>query len=226
MSWAIDPQLGEEFPALFDYFASTAGANDSFISGPGGCGYVYYGRMSDPQVQTFATRCGRLMESYGPAIIDTFGQQGTTEAHSSAVLSNFSKYAAAGGVAPLMYISQPTRNIHYSYYDCNGQDSTLPDGTPLVCTPHNVFYVMGSLGGQELASRINAIAASQPAPNFISVYGGLRWTTTTGATNKTSLFSFWGDTIAALDDNIVPVGAQEMARLAREAAAATGSFVS
>lgn len=26
ISWAIDPQLGEEFPALFDYFSSTAGA--------------------------------------------------------------------------------------------------------------------------------------------------------------------------------------------------------
>ena len=38
VSWAIDPQLGEEFPALFDYFSSTAGVNDSFISGPGGCG--------------------------------------------------------------------------------------------------------------------------------------------------------------------------------------------
>ena len=36
--------------AQFDYFASTAGANDSFISGPGGCGYVFYGRMSDAQV--------------------------------------------------------------------------------------------------------------------------------------------------------------------------------
>ena len=47
--------------------------------------------------------------------------------------------------------------------------------------------------------------------------GGLRWTTTTGSTLNTSLFSFWGDTIAHLGPNIVPVGAQEMARLAHEA---------
>ena len=91
--------------ALFDYFSSTAGVNDSFISGPGGCGtkprslpgsnfkcvpcpepvlvdflfhlkfqererfcagYVYYGRMTDAQIKTFATRCGRLMKDYGP----------------------------------------------------------------------------------------------------------------------------------------------------------------
>ena len=74
ISWAIDPQLGAEFPALFDYFSQTAGVNDSFISGPGGCGYVYYGRMTDPQIDSFATRCGSLMKDYGPAVIDTFGQ--------------------------------------------------------------------------------------------------------------------------------------------------------
>ena len=54
------------------------------------------------------------------------------------------------------------------------------------------------------------------------MYGGLRWTTTTGNTNATSLFTFWGDTVAALDPDIVPVGAQEMARLAREAKLLSG----
>jgi hypothetical protein len=103
ISWAIDPALGQEFPALFDYFASTAGANDSFISGPGGCGYVYFGRMSDPQIKSFATRCGRLMKEYGPAVIDTFGQTGD-EANTVSVLTNFSRYAAQGGVAPQMYV--------------------------------------------------------------------------------------------------------------------------
>ena len=29
-------------------------------------GYVYYGRMTDAQIKTFATRCGRLMKDYGP----------------------------------------------------------------------------------------------------------------------------------------------------------------
>ena len=48
------------------------------------------------------------------------------------------------------------------------------------------------------------------------VYGGLRWTTTTGNTENTSLWHFWGETIANLDPDIVPVGAQEMARLAHE----------
>ena len=76
---------------------------------------------------------------------------------------------------------------------------------------------MGSLGGMKLAERVNAVAKAPGQGPFITVYGGLRWTTTTGGTLNTSLFSFWGETIANLDADIVPVGAQEMARLAREA---------
>ena len=147
--WRADPALGEQFPALFDYFAATAGANDSFISGPGGCGYVYYGRMNDAQVKSFASRCGRLMRDYGPAVVDTFGQTGDHD-NTVSVLSNFSTYAAAAGVAPQMYISQPTGNIHYSYYKCDQSrlDMWQPDGTPVLCTSSKgLFYVMGTCVG-------------------------------------------------------------------------------
>lgn len=136
VSWAIDPQLGEEFPALFDYFSSTAGVNDSFISGPGGCGYVYYGRMTDPQINTFAQRCGRLMQIYGPAVIDTYGQQGTTKEISTAVLTNFSKYAARGGIAPQMYISQPTGLFALTLSITSDKINTI---TKLECCPQIPF---------------------------------------------------------------------------------------
>jgi hypothetical protein len=177
ISWSIDPQLGDEFPALFDYFSSTAGANDSFISGPGGCGYVYYGRMTDPQIKTFATRCGRLMKDYGPAVIDTFGQTSfinnagadNQNDDTVSVLQNFSRYAAAGGVAPQLYLEQPTGNIKYAYHKCDNKklDTWLADGTPVICTEGGVFYVMGSLGGETLAKRINAIAKA--GTQFITV---------------------------------------------------------
>ena len=36
VAWAIDPLLAERFPALFDYYASTAGPNDSFVAEAGG----------------------------------------------------------------------------------------------------------------------------------------------------------------------------------------------
>ena len=57
----------------------------------------------------------------------------------------------------------------------------------------------------------------ETARSSITAYGGLRWTTTTGMTDNTSLYHFWGTTIENLDSDIVAVGAQEMARLAREA---------
>ena len=67
--------------------------------------------MTDAQLTTFATRCGRLMKEYGPAVVDTFGQQGTSDVESLHKLSVFSEAAAKGGAAPAMYITQPTGNI-------------------------------------------------------------------------------------------------------------------
>merc|ERR1712228_666095 len=153
------------------------------------------------------------MKDYGPAVIDTFGQQGTNTVE---VLSNFSKYSQMGGVKPQMYITQPTGNIHYSYYQCNQSnlDTWQPDGTPVLCTHGGLFYGMGNLGGEELAKRINAVVAAAPKPYFITVYGGLKWTAS-ASSDKDSIYNFWGDTISNLDDDIIPVGAQEMARLAQ-----------
>ena len=69
--------------------------------------------MTDAQLATFATRCGRLMKDYGPAVVDTFGQQGVSDAESVHKLSVFSEAAAKGGLAPAMYITQPTGHIKY-----------------------------------------------------------------------------------------------------------------
>eukprot|EP01052_Picozoa_sp_SAG31_P062597 SAG31_NODE_21570_length_546_cov_0.807606_1_plen_157_part_10 len=134
--------------------------------------YVYYGAMNDLQLKSFATRCGRLMKDYGPAVIDTFGQTGgvfgkpdNNPENTYKKLNLFNKAAAAAGTAPQMYISQPTGNIHYAYYQCNETrlDNWLPDGTPVVCTGSSsrfggVFYVMGSMGGAELAKHVNSWA--------------------------------------------------------------------
>jgi len=165
------------------------------------------------------------MKDYGPAVIDTFGQTGSKD-NTISVLANFSRYAAEGGVAPQMYISQPTNNIHYSYYDCDPTqlDMWQPDGTPLVCTntgKNNLFYIPGSLGKQacpscELARRINTVAAANKPPFFITVYGGLKWTSS-GLDPDLEFWTLWGDTLAKLDPSIIAIGAQEMARLAAEA---------
>jgi hypothetical protein len=48
------------------------------------------------------------------------------------------------------------------------------------------------------------------------VYGGLKWTADT-ADPATEFWTLWGATIDKLDTDIIAVGAQEMARLAKEA---------
>ena len=118
-----------------------------------------------------------------------------------------------------MYISQPTGVIKYAYHACDQAklDVWTADGTPIVCTASSgVFYVMPSIGGgKQLAQHINTVAGN--GTQFITTYGGLRWTTTTSNSKNDNLYTFWGDTIANLNDDIIAVGAQEMARLAREA---------
>jgi hypothetical protein len=88
----------------------------------------------------------------------------------------------------------------------------------------NLFYIpkhipMGvSCVSCELARRINAVAESN---RFVSVYGGLKWKANAVPPER-EFWPLWTETIAKLDVDIVVVGAQEMARLARESHRAGG----
>ena len=80
------------------------------------------------------------------------------------------------------------------------------------------FAQLGSIRGKFIDEDGNPVADLECTIEPSS--GGGR--KTTGKTKNESLYSFWGDTIAALNDGIVPVGAQEMARLATEFGAHAG----
>ena len=152
VAWALDPVLGEQFPALWDYYAATASANDSFVAGVGGGGYVFLNTLSDVQFQRYARRVGRLLREFGPSVVDTYGFA------SPALLLNYSVEAAIGGQAPSAYISEPT---HFGIWDqipgkpilpysCTQTDNRLLDDgkTPLICTPGTdpwVFYFASGL---------------------------------------------------------------------------------
>lgn len=71
VAWAIDPVIAEQFPALWDYYASTASANDSFVAGVGGGGYVFLNTLDNLQFQRYTRRVGRLLKAYGPSVVDT-----------------------------------------------------------------------------------------------------------------------------------------------------------
>ena len=226
VAWAIDPVLGEQFPALWDYYAATARSNDSFVAGVGGGGYVFLNTLSDTQFQRYARRVGRLLHEFGPTVVDTYGFA------SPELLLNYSAEAAIGGQAPAAYISEPT---HFGIWDqipgkpimpysCPTDNQMLGDGkTPLVCTPGTgpwVFYFASGLNKTcpscDFAARIREHATKHKPPYFITTYGALHWT----ADAQAPLLEFWrllGDTMQALGDDFVAVGADEMARLAAEA---------
>lgn len=106
--------------------------------------------------------------------------------------------------------------IQYAPFDCTqaaSLDLVLPDSTPLICTPPDTFYIGGPAG---IANNINKLAAANKPPFFITVYGLLKWTAS-GLDPTKEFWTAWGNITGGLDPNIVPVGAQEMARLAREA---------
>ena len=82
-----------------------------------------------------------------------------------------------------------------------------------------IAWLIGALGGTskpaaELSRRVNDIAAA--GTKFITVYGGLAWTKT-HKSPQDEFWNLWTATIGKLSPSIVPVGAQEMARLMREA---------
>ena len=140
---------------------------------------------------------------------------------------------AAGGNAPAAFVTQPnwapwTHAQAYKPWRCepDGGNLVLADGrTPLICTSNSpqLFYYSTTLNAScpscDLAARITTAARRQPRPHFVSVYGGLQ---ANGGVEIKSPRNFWPlirDTVSRLGDDIVPVGAAEMARLAREAAA-------
>ena len=152
------------------------------------------------------------------------------------MLLNYSAEAAIAGHAPAAYISEPT---HWEFWDqipgkpiepysCSSDNQLLGDSkTPLICTPDTgpfVFYFASGLNKTcpscDFAARIKEHATRHKPPFFITTYGALHWT----ADAQAPLLEFWGllgATMAALGEDYVAVGADEMARLAAEALVTT-----
>ena len=214
IAWSIDPILAEMFPALFDFFAGSARANDSFVAGVAGAGYVFLNQLDDAQLARYTRRVGRLINKYGPNVVDTYGYV-TRE-----IFPKYAANAAKGGVAPTMFTSQdqrPTPPIDTFYPD--PRNFWLDDGTPVVSSNTSLFYFDQDDGGLDpacpscdFANRIRAVAAEGAGNQFVLTYGGL-------GSAADPFFELMRNTTASLerDGAFVVVGAQEMARLARDA---------
>ena len=56
IAWAVDPLLAGMFPALWNFFVLSATANDTFIAGVDGAGYVFVAELGNHE-EACVCRC-------------------------------------------------------------------------------------------------------------------------------------------------------------------------
>jgi hypothetical protein len=64
IAWGINLLLCREFPALMEYFAASASANDTFFAGTSGAGYVYPSIMPAAAFTRYAQQVERVSAMY------------------------------------------------------------------------------------------------------------------------------------------------------------------
>ncbi|MFL5628138.1 MAG: GxGYxYP domain-containing protein, partial [Ktedonobacteraceae bacterium] len=62
LGWVTSPVLLEAAPAIAAYYVRTATANDEFIAGPSGAGYIFPSWWPRTQLSAYLQRTGQLME--------------------------------------------------------------------------------------------------------------------------------------------------------------------
>ncbi len=63
LGWTISPALSQAAPAMAAYYVRTATANDEFIAGPSGAGYMYPSQWPQQQLPAFLQLTEQLMRS-------------------------------------------------------------------------------------------------------------------------------------------------------------------
>lgn len=62
LGWTISPVLLHAAPVLMEYYKSTATANDEFIAGPSGAGYMFPSHWPSEHIPDFLQRTGKLLQ--------------------------------------------------------------------------------------------------------------------------------------------------------------------
>eukprot|EP00750_Incisomonas_marina_P007602 INCI15009.2.p1 GENE.INCI15009.2~~INCI15009.2.p1 ORF type:complete len:575 (+),score=70.94 INCI15009.2:253-1725(+) len=243
IAWAVDPLLAGMFPALWNFFVLSATANDTFIAGVDGAGYVFVAELGNHE-EAYEQRAGRMLAEIGPNVVDTgVAVAGWADVATSSMLERYMTNARKdGGQAPDAFVN--ACGSHWGQ-PVNGW---LSDGvTPVINSVcygppgnhssdgHYLYYYRDRLDPEDpagdLASRI-AWAASSPnspsgariastrqSPQFILVFGGLGL-----YGGHDDFFLFVQRVIERLSSHTLEprtnrtfqvIGAQEMARLAR-----------
>jgi len=224
VAWALDFAMAPMFPALFDYFVSTAKQNDTFVAALAGAGYVFLNMLSGEQLDRFGHHVGGLLKEYGGShVVDTYGFANVS------TIERYSAAQAAGGVAASAYVSEPlytnpTAEPFGAFHTPNDGNVVLKDGTLVGCAPASMFFYQGKLRDQKkpgaaFAAAIEKHARQFKPPYFVHSWGGIE----PGLLpmDPKSPLEFWNlhaATLAALPEDFEVIGADDMARLSKEAA--------
>jgi hypothetical protein len=210
------------FPALFDFFASTATQNDTFITALAGGGYVFLNTLSDAQLERYGRRVGSLLQEYGGShVVDTYGFANVS------TIEKYSAALAAGGVAAAAYVSEPlytnpTALPYGTLHTPNDGNVRLQDGTLVGCAPSSMFFYQSHLAhqkepGAKFAAAIEKHARQFKPPYFVHSWGGIE----PGLLpmDSHSPLEFWNlhkATVDALPEDFEVIGADDMARLSKD----------
>ena len=218
VAWAVDPLLGRLFPALWNFYAETATANDTFVAGVDGAGYVYVDSLG-PHASGYEQRAVECMQQFNLSVVDV------------GVASAWWPATRMASIAT--YNSRAHGHIHTFLNACGthwGQriNTWLDNGTPVinsVCVGprnttdgHFLYYYRGSLNqtdpAGDLAGRIETAAVEHKEKGhalFMVVFGGLGL-----YGHEDNFFLFLRRVMGHLGTDFVAVGAHELARLAHE----------
>jgi len=70
IGWTISPVLQQAAPGMAAYYTHTATANDEFIAGPSGAGYMFPSRWPVEHLPAFLQRTGQLMQAMNLALLE------------------------------------------------------------------------------------------------------------------------------------------------------------
>lgn len=192
VGWAVDPLLGEFFPLLWNYYIDSATANDTFVGGVDGSGYVFLDSLG-PHAAAYARRASAMLAKYSLDVVDVGVAEALWPATPLADIETYVRNSGAssgGGGAPSVVL-----NACGSAWGQRVNDA-LPNGTPIVNSvcygPHNstrghyLYYYRGQLNqtdpSGDLASRMLWAASefygaktvdSSGQPHVMLLFGGL-----------------------------------------------------
>lgn len=152
INWGICPTLVSDFPAIAEYYYSTATPNDYFYAGVSGTGYAFIDRL--PDVGVFARYGKPRCEAADIDIIDSWDE---FEFHPHL----YEIYSKEAGIKCFTLLPRGESG-----------PKMLESGAAVI-VPHGAVHYKGT-GFEERMKGIRAVLDDHKPPFLIPLYGGLR----------------------------------------------------